>query len=575
MRWTMDEERLGRDEHVMERIPKANKATAVHVADVDPENYDKIKLEKEGLEYFKEMIAPYELWAEVKYVFNLKDIKKALGLTEKDLREVFQKEVRDTDRNQIEMKKDWEHSKLSKEGKIEEELRTAYIMCLSGKERDWAGASELLVNYIQERNHIYSTKSDLKPEIWVYKEGIYVPNGKSEIKQTIRRILKEYFSEYIANMVISKIQADTQIEADEFFKKSYLHLVPTKNGILNIFTKELKPFDPALIFFNKIPISYEPEAKCPNIDKFFKGVLSLEDDVNVLYELMGFSLLNEYRFEKAFMLVGGGRNGKGKTIELMKRFIGVENCASLPLSQLLPESFSISELFRKRFNLAGDIGHQDLKDVSTFKGLTGRDLVGGKRKFLENIYFENYAKMVFACNDLPMVYDTSRGFWDRWILLEFPYTFVPQKEYDDAPDPEKSKLKVRQEDIIESIVSPEEMSGLLNMALVGLKRLIEHKGFSVTSGTKEIKNLWIRKANSFIAFASDCLEDSYDSVISKRELRKRYSEYCKKHSIPLKSDYVIKRVLNEEFGASDDYGKTSTDPFSKQEYIWKGIKWKA
>lgn len=455
----------------------------------------------------------------------------------------------------------------------EEILRQKYIDHISGKEKEWGAASELLVKYLKDKHHIYTTKSDLKPEIWMYKEGIYVENGKCEIKENLRRILKQNFSEYISNMVLAKIQADTSIDADKFFNNNYIHLVPVNNGILNIFTGELRSYDPEFIFFNKVPVKYDVLATCPKIESFFKSVLLAEDDINVLYEILGFALLSEYRFEKAFMFVGDGRNGKGKTIDLMKRFIGAENCASIPLSQLDPESFSISELFKKRLNLAGDIGYQSLKETSTFKGLTGRDLIGGKRKFLPNIYFENYAKMIFACNELPMVFDTSRGFWDRWVLLEFPFTFVSKKECDNFPN--DKKLKVRIENILETLTTEEEMSGLLNQALLGLNRLLKNKEFSATKGSSEIKSLWIRKANSFIAFATDCLIDDYDSTITKRELRKKYSEYCKEHSVPIKSDYVIKRVLNEEFGANDEYIRSEDNSiFAKQEWVWRGVRWK-
>jgi len=101
--------------------------------------------------------------------------------------------------------------------------------------------------------------------------------------------------------------------------------------------------------------------------------------------LAGFGLYKEYFIEKSIMLVGGGRNGKGKTIELLKRLVGADNCCSIPLASLRADGFSISELFRKLFNLAGDIGNQDLKDTSMFKSLTGRDLVNGKRKFMNDL----------------------------------------------------------------------------------------------------------------------------------------------------------------------------------------------
>ncbi len=454
-----------------------------------------------------------------------------------------------------------------------EELRREYIELISGREKKWGEASEILVDYIKDNYYIYCTRNDEKTEMWIYEEGIYIPHGKMIIKEILREILDKFFSTYICNLVISKLEVDNAINTEEFFKVKYVNEIPVKNGLLNIFTKELNKFDPNKIFFNKIPVNFDQYIKCPKIDKFFKSVLKDEEDVKVLYELIGYSLLSEYRYEKAFMFVGDGRNGKGKTMDLIKRFIGADNCSSISLSSLNPESFSISELFGKKINLAGDIGNEDLKDTSMFKSLTGRDLITGKRKFLPNIYFENHAKFVFACNELPMVYDISRGFWERWVLLEFPYTFVSEKEYKDALD--NTNLKQRDENIIKSIISEEELSGLLNESLNAFERLRDKRDFSVTRGSKQIKELWIRKANSFMAFAIDCLVDDYDSIISKRDLRKKYSEYCKKHSIPIKSDIVIKKVLTGDFGANDEYTEVkSNEIYSKREWVWRGIKWK-
>jgi putative DNA primase/helicase len=433
-------------------------------------------------------------------------------------------------------------------------------------------ASELIVQYILEKNYIYTTKDDIKSEIWIYNDGIYLPQGRSEIKEIMREILGEYFNQYYFGLVVNKIEPDTYIESKKFFGTNYPEEIPVKNGILNIFTRKLSTFTPKKIFFNKLPVTYNPIAICPAIDLFLNDVLASQEDKKVFYELAGSALLKEYRFEKAFMFVGNGRNGKGKSLELLKRLVGAENCASLPLSSLLPDSFNTYELFGKLLNLAGDIGNKDLQDTSYFKALTGRDLVTTKRKFLTAITFENYAKFVFACNELPNVYDTSRGFWDRWVLMEFPFTFVSQDELDSAKD--KAFLKLRDENIIQKIVCENEMSGLLNQALDGLQRIIKHKGFSTTRGTKEIKETWIRKANSAVAFAIDFLDEDSDNYIMKKEFRKQYAIYCKKHGVSNKSDFVIKKVLQEMYGVNDERIKIGIYPNEQYSYVWQGVKWK-
>lgn len=446
------------------------------------------------------------------------------------------------------------------------EIRNRFLELTSGKEKFWADATEILVEYVKEKRTFYTLKNDTNTETWVYNDGVYVPNGRSTIKEILRDLLEQFYSQYVSGLVIAKIETDTYIDAKKFFENNYKDEIPVKNGLLNLFTRELKPFTSEKIFFNKLPVYYNPTAKCPKIEQFIKDVLPFEEDAEVIYELGGFCLYNEYLFEKAFMFNGEGRNGKDKTLELFKRILGVENCSAIPLVALEPGSFVIGELFGKKANMAGDIGGQDLKDTSMFKALTGRSLINAKRKFLNDITFVNYAKIIFACNELPMVYDTSKGFWDRWVLLEFPFSFVTKEELDKNPN--NTKLKLRDEGIIEKITTEEELSGLLNKFLEGLARLMINKGFSLTKGTEEVKTMWIRKSNSFMAFCMDKIEQKYDGRISKRDLVRNYSDYCKKHGLTTKSDFVKKRVLQENYGA--DEGRDSDG-----DRYWEGIKWKS
>jgi len=447
--------------------------------------------------------------------------------------------------------------------KLREEVWTSLML------KKPRAASELLVEEIKKKHSIYTTKDDIKPEIWVYDEGIYIPNGRSVIKAFCRMVLKEAYTVFIANEVIAKIEGDTQISQTDFFENKYVNELPVENGILNVLTKEITPFTHKKIFFTKLPVKFNEDSKCPSIDKFLKDILKSEEDIVVAYELMGAGLYKEYFTEKAGMLVGSGRNGKSKFLELTKRLVGAENCCSVPLRAMKEDNSSLCELHGRLFNLAGDIGASDLKDTGCFKQTIGRDLITAHRKFLRDLIFVNYSKHIFACNELPRVYDTTDGFWTKWVLLEFPYQFLGQKELDVLKDTKNKKL--RDEHIIEKITTPEEMSGLLNRAIEGLARLISQKNFSQTKGTKEIKDFWIRHSDSFSAFCIDTIEEKQDAYISKKELRRRFHVYCKKHSIKGASDRAIKATLEDRYGVYD--GRKSIN--DEMTYVWEGVKFKS
>ena len=487
------------------------------------------------------------------------------------------------------LKEDEEKNKIEKERKELQELEDfkkkqeqhekqkiidkSKISCLYGniitalalKKR--SQATEMMVEYIEKNNHIYTTKNDLKSEMWIYDDGIYRPNGKSCITEICRIVLGEVFTSHFVNEVISKIEADTYIEGEKFFQNNYIDEVPVINGILNLKTKKIKSFNPEKVFFNKIQAKYNPKARCPSITKHFSDVLKNENDVKVMFEIFGFLLYKDYFIEKAIMFMGDGRNGKGKTIDLMKRFLGADNCCSVPLKSLDDGGFRVWDLFGKMANLAGDLSSNALKDTSTLKQTTGRDLIGADRKNLSTINFVNYAKHIFACNELPKVYDFSRGFWERWILFEFPYTFVKQEVYNNLDQKDKKSFKIMNPFIVDTLTTEEELSGLLNESIEGLHRILKQKDFSYSVGVEEVKKFWVRKSDSFTAFAMDNLEESYTGKISKANLRKSFYLYCKEFKLKGASDKNIKVVLEEMFGVTD-----RQESEGDKERVWEGVK---
>jgi len=433
-------------------------------------------------------------------------------------------------------------------------------------------ATELIVQHIEKNNNIYSTRNDLRNEVWFYDKGIYKPNGKTKIQELTRKVLGYIYTPQRVNKIIAKIEADTLIDEDDFFNTNNINEIPVQNGILNLITLELEEFTPKKIFFNKLPVKYDVDAKCENIDKFLSEVLKDPHDKDVMYQKFGYDLYKEHFIEKATMFVGDGRNGKGKLLALKKNFLGSENCCSVSLNQMHSGSTSVCELYGKLVNIAGDLSNNAFKDTGLFKEITGRDPIGAKRKYLNDLNFVNYSKQYFACNELPKVYDRSLGFYSRWDLFEFPYTFVSQGEYDMAND--KTNLKIKDERVIDKIIVPEELSGLLNKALEGLKIILEKGDFSYTKGTKDVKDFWIRKSDSFAAFCLDMLDEDVDGHISKKDLRQAFKKYHKKHGVKGASDRAIKVALEDNYGVVEERIIVNKLIDGYGDWCWSGIKWR-
>ncbi len=412
----------------------------------------------------------------------------------------------------------------------------------SGKQSDRYEATEIMVKRFLRENFIYTIRSDEITEMWIYHDGIYIPEGKTYIKEFCRDVLLESYTDRIAKIIIDKIKTDTYINGNDFFKDNNPYEIAVKNGILNVKTKELYPFTPNKILFNKINASYNPNAKINKILKFIKEVVS-PDDVKIIQELLGFILVKKYITERLFMFLGDGANGKSTLLNLIENFLGHDNCVGIPLHQLITDPYAISELHNKLVNLSGDISAKTLYDTNLIKYLTGTDTISSNRKYKTRITFKNYSKLINSCNKLPKTKDLTYGFFRRWITINFKYRFIKESEIGFLTEKEKQITKIANPNIINEIINDDELSGMLNWALIGLDRLLKQKDFSYSKTTHENMINWLRSSNSFEAFFMDKLKKNYNSRIKKSDIREEYSKYCSKNNTKIENDKVIRDVM--------------------------------
>jgi putative DNA primase/helicase len=433
-------------------------------------------------------------------------------------------------------------------------------------------ATEEITQHLKNLHFFKSIRNDNNMEIWVYQDGIYQPNGKSYILEYTRELLGLMFTTYLGNQVVTKIYVDTFIEQDEFFNQqnNFPNLLPVKNGILNLNSKTLYPFTPDKYFFSKINAYYDENSSCDNIKKFIKSIVANEKDVKTLQEIIGYCLLREYRFEKGFMFYGEkGRNGKSKLLTLIKEFIGIENCSSVSLQDIEKEQFCLINLHNKLVNISADLSEYAIDNTGMYKALTGRDLINANRKGQSHIKFVNYAKMIFACNDLPIVRNFSSAFSLRWVMVDFPYRFLPQHELDYLDD--KTNTFLQDTEILNNLTTATEFSGLLNWALEGLDRVKEFNKFSNETNSNAVRKYWLRKSNSVSAFIDDYCEFDYNSQITKRDFRLHYNNYCKNNKLKQMSEQAILITLTNEMSVTTSYIRIGEN---ERVHIWQGIKFK-
>lgn len=352
--------------------------------------------------------------------------------------------------------------------------------------------------------------------IWRYdnKKGIWLPDGNTWVEKQVAATLGKKVKQRNLSETVKLFQVATYCKPEDF--QEDVGSICLQNGELELGSYVTKEFNPEHNHKNQLPVKYNPEVDCPNFKKFLTEVAP--GDENSFQELFGYFLVQSYPIQKCFILQGSGANGKSTLLRVMEAFLGKENCSSVGLYDLVTKTFSKAELHGKLANIAPDIGSDELRKTGIFKALTGGDTITAERKNQHPFQFKNYAKMIFSCNQLPTSPDNSEAFFRRFMIFQFKQVF-------DEKDP-KTKP---QNQLLAELTTEQELSGILNWALVGYDRLMKNNQFVEGKSTKDTKQLYLEMSDPINAFINEVVEEDSIAITPKNDILKAYGDFCLNH----------------------------------------------
>jgi len=416
-------------------------------------------------------------------------------------------------------------------------------------------ASAVLERFRIKTFYIRTTNRESVLGIYCYENGVYRP-CESEILAFIEELVEASGAEiskkatrWVVNEAMHRIQRKTleELRHDPM-------IIAFRNCLFDweefletgSIADAVHDFDPEIIVFHRIPhrlnldkwraiqglakydgvaaldIETIAQQLCPKTLKAFRDWVG--EKWILLFEIIGYCMYPRYDLHKAIMLVGEGSNGKSTYLRLIKKILGVENIASVPLQYLADPSnrFAVAELYHKLANIYPDLPSAALRDTGRFKALTGEDMIMAERKHRDPFYFVNYAKLLFSCNELPQVFDMTPAFWRRWIVIEFPNQFPPNPRFFDETFTE------------------DEIEGIIIVSLLAIRNVLKRGKFSFEDTAADYKELWLRKTNSVYAFIRDLEDGRVEGVRARRDINGRveadrlyqlYVNWCQENDV--------------------------------------------
>jgi putative DNA primase/helicase len=396
--------------------------------------------------------------------------------------------------------------------------------------------------------------------LYNYDNGVYKPVNDLDLRSMILRSLDD---DMLVNYKTTKNVNDKiacllsiipklEITQDGGFTAN------VQNGLLNIYTRELKPHDPNFVSLIQYPVLYDPFATCPNWDKcmadWMKGE-ECEGKTLLLQQFCGYILSSSMYYDRALFMVGDGGNGKSTFIDTIARIIGPNATSHIDLDGLYGQ-FGMAGLVGKRLNIIEEV-RGNYYESNKLKKLISGEQVTIDMKYKEQFTFRPQAKFVFAVNQMPRVDDVSTATERRICALTF------LNNYRKNPNPElRSSIGVL----------AQESSGILNWMIEGAISLQQAKNFVKTEEQTRMLNEYREENSSVEGFIKECVELDANESVESPLLYSEYKKWCQSDGGRKTKAKITFTKEMKAYGAKEDRFTFEPRKFGADEAKFVGIR---
>jgi len=287
------------------------------------------------------------------------------------------------------------------------------------------------------------------------------------------------------------------------------------NGVLDIESRKLFPPSVELFSPNVLPYAFDPEASCPEWNRFLSSLWPDDPEaIRLLKQWAGYLLSGSTHLQKILFLLGPKRAGKGTILRVLTHLLGPENVTSATLARL-GSSFGLAPLMTKTLAFFPDArltgGTEQGPIVETLLSISGEDSLAIDRKYRDVITAKIPARLVLVSNELPRLQDASGALASRFLLLKLTRSFYGEEDTGLAD----RLLK--------------ELPGILNWGLVGLADLKKTGRFTEPKSGKELAEDMHRLASPVAAFIADCCLTGPNFRVRKTDLFSAWKQWTEEN----------------------------------------------
>lgn len=373
----------------------------------------------------------------------------------------------------------------------------------------------------------------------VFSNGaFYTPDGMTSVGTVQNEVLESISERLTMNIAQNTTKVVNALKMTAFkddFNFADKMIIPFANGDMTV----TKGKNWSFLYGGKQPVPYRlpvnfipltQEIKTPNFDKWLSDLFD-PSDILTLQEYIGYCFLPTTRGQKALLLIGEGGVGKSVISRILTALFGKSITAPDDTVAFLADKFKTAELENQLVFYEDDLTDRLLEDAGKLKKLiTNETSITADRKNEQPFKFMPYCRFIMCGNAmLRTANDKSDGFYRRLL----PLSIKPK-------DPTRKNIP----NFGELIAT--EAEGIVQWALVGLKRLIDNKWqFTVSDRSETYVENYKELSDHLPTFVRDCIEFDADSNITDQELSTAYAVWCTRNSVkPLAAKTIREWMFN-------------------------------
>lgn len=365
------------------------------------------------------------------------------------------------------------------------EIKKAYTPTAAEKKK--ADYMRIVNSIADDQKIIYDSRVGFYE--YVRKEGRWVSKFDESIGTHIMNALGDEATGGKLTSILKLLKSDFRIQSDAAITKfNTKPLICFKNCTLhiNLKTGELVMKPHSFDDWNTVtlPYDYDPNAKCENWLKFIEEVTGNNKEAqDILQEFPGYALMPNCDLQKCLMLKGDGANGKSVYTEIISALFGGESFdgrgyVSFVEPNKFKENFRLMPFMSSFINISSDTETELKGGEGVFKRIVAGEMLEDSYKHKNPVQFRPRSKLILCCNYYPAIGDISEGMMRRYIIVEFPMHYV----HDPRPNTNERKLDISLKEKLY-----EELPGIFNWIIEGLRRLIRNKEFTGTNSKQQKK----------------------------------------------------------------------------------------